>query len=176
MLLKISCLKGKSQDRRHTHAHLSRTSYSPSDQWDATKISCLKEKSQAQDRRHTHAYLSRTSYSPTHPMTSELLLKISCLKGKSQGRRQTHAHLSSTSYTHHPGTSEMLLKISCLKGKSQERLQTHAHLSRTSYRSPRDQSPYFKRSWSPGIDSKEWIPPAYLAWRAGTLTLFLLGS
>ncbi len=29
-----------------------------------------------------------------------------------------------------------------------------------------------KRSWSPGIDSKEWIPPAYVAWRAGTTTVF----
>ncbi len=26
----------------------------------------------------------------------------------------------------------------------------------------------FKRLWSPGIDSKELIPPAYVAWRAGT--------
>ncbi len=34
----------------------------------------------------------------------------------------------------------------------------------------------FKRVWGPGIDSKEWIPPAYVAWRAGTITLFLLGS
>ncbi len=34
----------------------------------------------------------------------------------------------------------------------------------------------FKRLWSPGIDSKEWIPPAYVAWRAGTITLFLLSS
>ena len=34
----------------------------------------------------------------------------------------------------------------------------------------------FKRLWSPGIDCKEWIPPAYVAWRAGTITLFLLGS
>ncbi len=34
----------------------------------------------------------------------------------------------------------------------------------------------FKRLWSPGIDSKEWIPPACVAWRAGTITLFLLGS
>jgi hypothetical protein len=34
----------------------------------------------------------------------------------------------------------------------------------------------FKRLWSPGIDSKERIPPAYVAWRAGTITLFLLGS
>ncbi len=34
----------------------------------------------------------------------------------------------------------------------------------------------FKRLWSPGIDSKEWISPAYVAWRAGTITLFLLGS
>jgi hypothetical protein len=33
----------------------------------------------------------------------------------------------------------------------------------------------FKRSWSPGINFKEWIPPAYVAWRAGTITLFLLG-
>ncbi len=34
----------------------------------------------------------------------------------------------------------------------------------------------FKRLWSLGIESKEWIPPAYVAWRAGTITLFLLGS
>ncbi len=33
-----------------------------------------------------------------------------------------------------------------------------------------------KRLWSPGIDSKKLIPPAYVAWRAGTITLFLLGS
>ncbi len=33
----------------------------------------------------------------------------------------------------------------------------------------------FKRLWSPGIDSKELIPPAYVAWRAGTIALFLLG-
>ncbi len=24
----------------------------------------------------------------------------------------------------------------------------------------------FKHLWSPGIDSKEWIPPTYVAWRA----------
>jgi hypothetical protein len=29
---------------------------------------------------------------------------------------------------------------------------------------------------SPEIDSKESIPQAYVAWRAGTRTLFLLGS
>ncbi len=29
---------------------------------------------------------------------------------------------------------------------------------------------------SAGIDSKGSIPPAYVAWRAGTITLFLLGS
>ncbi len=34
----------------------------------------------------------------------------------------------------------------------------------------------FKRVWGPGIDSKERIPPAYVAWQAGTITLFLLGS
>jgi hypothetical protein len=27
-----------------------------------------------------------------------------------------------------------------------------------------------------GTDSKEYIPPAYVAWRAGTTALFLLGS
>jgi hypothetical protein len=31
----------------------------------------------------------------------------------------------------------------------------------------------FKRLWSPGIDSKECIPLACVAWRAGTITLFL---
>ncbi len=34
----------------------------------------------------------------------------------------------------------------------------------------------FKCLWGPGIDSKEWIPPAYVVWRAGTITLFLLGA
>jgi hypothetical protein len=34
----------------------------------------------------------------------------------------------------------------------------------------------FKCLWGPGIDSKELIPSAYVAWRAGTITLFLLGS
>jgi hypothetical protein len=34
----------------------------------------------------------------------------------------------------------------------------------------------FKLSRSPGINSKESIPPAFVAWRAGTTTLFLLGS
>ncbi len=29
---------------------------------------------------------------------------------------------------------------------------------------------------SPGVDSKESIPPAYVAWLAGTTTLFLLNS
>jgi hypothetical protein len=35
-----------------------------------------------------------------------------------------------------------------------------------------------KRLRSPGIDSEETIPPVYeyVAWRAGTTTLFLLGS
>ncbi len=34
----------------------------------------------------------------------------------------------------------------------------------------------FKRVWGPGIDAKASIPPAYVAWRAGTITLFLLGA
>jgi hypothetical protein len=34
----------------------------------------------------------------------------------------------------------------------------------------------FKLLKSPGIDSKEPIPSAYEAWRAGTITPFLLGS
>ncbi len=34
----------------------------------------------------------------------------------------------------------------------------------------------FKLLWRPGIDSMESIPPAYVAWRTGTTTLFLLGS
>jgi hypothetical protein len=33
-----------------------------------------------------------------------------------------------------------------------------------------------KLLWSPGIESKESIPPAYIAWRAGTTTQLLLGS
>jgi hypothetical protein len=34
----------------------------------------------------------------------------------------------------------------------------------------------FIRVWGPGIDSKEWIPPAYVAWQVGTITLCLFGS
>ena len=34
----------------------------------------------------------------------------------------------------------------------------------------------FKCWWGPRIDAKEWIPPAYVVWRAGTKTLFLLGA
>ncbi len=34
----------------------------------------------------------------------------------------------------------------------------------------------FKLLRSPKIDSKEPIPPGCVAWRAGTTTLFLLGS
>jgi hypothetical protein len=34
----------------------------------------------------------------------------------------------------------------------------------------------FKLLRSPGIDPKDSIPPAYVAWRAGTTTLLLLGS
>jgi hypothetical protein len=34
----------------------------------------------------------------------------------------------------------------------------------------------FKLVRNPRIDSKESILAAYLAWRAGTITLFLLGS
>jgi hypothetical protein len=36
--------------------------------------------------------------------------------------------------------------------------------------------PILKFHGSPGIDPKESIPPAYVAWRVGTSTLFLLGS
>jgi hypothetical protein len=34
----------------------------------------------------------------------------------------------------------------------------------------------FKLLRTPGIDSKESVPPAYAAWRAGTTTLFLFDS
>jgi hypothetical protein len=34
----------------------------------------------------------------------------------------------------------------------------------------------FKLLRAPGIDSKESIPPIYVAWRAGTITLFQIGS
>jgi hypothetical protein len=40
----------------------------------------------------------------------------------------------------------------------------------------RIQSLNFKLLRSPGIVSKESISPAYVAWRAGAITLFLLGS
>jgi hypothetical protein len=46
-------------------------------------------------------------------------------------------------------------------------------------RSPEiDSAILYSLAWpeSPGIDSKASIPPAYVAWRAGTITLFLLGA
>ena len=49
-------------------------------------------------------------------------------------------------------------------------------LTPSAYQAPTHRARIFKRLWSPGIDSKEWIPPAYVAWRAGTITLFLLGA
>ncbi len=39
-----------------------------------------------------------------------------------------------------------------------------------------NQARIFKLLRSPRIDSKEPIPPGYVAWRASTKTLFLLGS
>ncbi len=39
-----------------------------------------------------------------------------------------------------------------------------------------DRAGIFKPLWRPGIDAKASIPPAYVAWRAGTITLFLLGA
>jgi hypothetical protein len=45
------------------------------------------------------------------------------------------------------------------------------------YRSPyKARGGIFKYLWSPRIDPKESILPAYVAWRDGTTTLFLLGS
>ncbi len=41
---------------------------------------------------------------------------------------------------------------------------------------PHHRARIFKPLKSPGIDFKELIPSAYVAWRAGTTTLFLLGS
>ncbi len=38
-----------------------------------------------------------------------------------------------------------------------------------------DRARICKRLRDPRIDSKESIPPAYVAWRAGTITLFHLG-
>jgi hypothetical protein len=39
-----------------------------------------------------------------------------------------------------------------------------------------DRARIFKLFRSPRLDSNESIPPAYVGWRAGTTTLFLLGS
>jgi hypothetical protein len=39
----------------------------------------------------------------------------------------------------------------------------------------RTEAVFLKLLWSPGIDSKELIPPAYVAWRADTPTLLLFG-
>jgi hypothetical protein len=41
---------------------------------------------------------------------------------------------------------------------------------------PQHRAGIFKPLWSPGIDAKTSTPPAYVAWRAGTITLFLVGA
>ncbi len=41
---------------------------------------------------------------------------------------------------------------------------------------PYNRARIFKRLWNSGIDSKASIPTTYVAWRAGTITLFLLGA
>jgi len=40
----------------------------------------------------------------------------------------------------------------------------------------RNRAGIFKPLWSPGIDAKASTPPAHVAWRAGTITLFLFGA
>jgi hypothetical protein len=35
---------------------------------------------------------------------------------------------------------------------------------------------FFNFLRSPEIDTKQRVPPAYVAWRAGTITMILLGS
>ncbi len=49
-------------------------------------------------------------------------------------------------------------------------------IPKNEFRQPVAWARTFKCLCGTGIDSKEWIPPTYVAWRAGTITLFLLGS
>ncbi len=56
-----------------------------------------------------------------------------------------------------------------------ENIPTYAHCIGQRSETP-CRARIFKLLRSPGIDSKESIPPAYVAWRAGTIALFLLGS
>jgi hypothetical protein len=58
----------------------------------------------------------------------------------------------------------------------QENLETDLALNGSIYCMRDFRAHIFKLSRSAGIDFKELIPPAYVAWRAGTITLFLLGS
>jgi hypothetical protein len=37
----------------------------------------------------------------------------------------------------------------------------------------KDRARIYKRLWRPGIDSEDSIPPAYVAWRAGTTNIGL---
>jgi hypothetical protein len=67
-----------------------------------------------------------------------------------------------------------LEKIYRLVGEYSDKFTSQENLTRIS--GGRVQGRIFKLLRSPGIDSKEAISPAYAAWRAGTLTLFLLGS
>jgi hypothetical protein len=62
--------------------------------------------------------------------------------------------------------------------KSGERQQSTALLDSncSGGRGTRILRQYFKLLRSPGIDSKESISPAYVTWRTGMTTLFLLGS
>ncbi len=66
-----------------------------------------------------------------------------------------------------PHLNEMALLTNC-SARPRDFLLPRAH--------PEYRARIFKLLRSPRIDSKETIPPAYVAWRAVTTTLFLLGS
>jgi hypothetical protein len=51
----------------------------------------------------------------------------------------------------------------------------HKNLLLVKLTSSLDKAGIFNLLWSPGIDFTESIPPAYVAWRAGTTTPLLLG-
>ncbi len=55
-------------------------------------------------------------------------------------------------------------------------LKSLTHLRTFLYLTKASRAGIISLLWSPGIDSRESIPPAYVAWRAGTTTLFQPGS
>jgi hypothetical protein len=74
----------------------------------------------------------------------------------------------------HGSNSKFSYDVSLFMNNGDPRIYEYTSTTQKLY--PEYGSQIFKLLRNPRIDSKESIPPAYEAWRAGTIPPFLLGS